>query len=97
MQVRYCKHVVRGTPASGWPEYAAKVLKAELLSELGYEPAVRREIAVLRELSHPGVSRLVASFKYKDDIYLLLECAADNTLMTCTGTRLPADYQLSAS
>ena len=28
--VRYCKHVVRGTPASGWPEYAAKVRKAEL-------------------------------------------------------------------
>ena len=23
--VRYCKHVVRGTSASAWPEYAAKV------------------------------------------------------------------------
>ena len=41
--VRYCKHVQRGLPASGWPEYAAKVIKRELLEELGYEAAVRRE------------------------------------------------------
>ena len=63
--VRYCKHVQRGTPAARWPEYAAKVIRSELLSELHYEGAVRREIMVLRQLVHPGVARLVASFRWK--------------------------------
>ena len=74
--VRYCKHVQRGTSAVSWPEYAAKVLCRQLLSQLGYEHAVRREIVVLRHLQHPGIARLVASFRWKDDIYLLLEYAA---------------------
>ena len=74
--VRYCKHVQRGTPAVSWPEYAAKVLCRQLLSQLGYEHAVRREIVVLRHLQHPGIARLVASFRWKEDIYLLLEYAA---------------------
>ena len=78
--VRYCKHVQRGQPAVTWPEYAAKVIKAELIKELGYEGAVRREIVVLRQLSHPGISRLVASFRWRDDIYLLLEYAARGDL-----------------
>ena len=59
--VRYCKHVQRGTAARLWPEYAAKVLRSQLMKELGYERSVRREIAVLRQLTHPGISRLVAS------------------------------------
>ena len=78
--VRYCKHIQRGRPAVTWPEYAAKVLKRELIAELGYESAVRREIVVLRGLSHPGVARLVASFRWKADIYLLLEHAARGDL-----------------
>lgn len=48
--------------------------------ELGYEPAVRREIAILRQLKHPGVARLVSSFKWRDDVYLLLEFAARGDL-----------------
>ena len=50
-----------------------QVLKWQLVAELGYEMAVRREIVVLRQLCHPGVARLVASFRWKADIYLLLE------------------------
>lgn len=71
--MRYCKHIRRDRPAAAWPEYAAKVLKRERIEELGYESAVRREILVLRELAHPGIARLVASFRWKADIYLLLE------------------------
>ena len=41
---------------------------------------MRREIVVLRQLSHPGISRLVASFRWRDDIYLLLEYAARGDL-----------------
>jgi hypothetical protein len=178
--VRYAKHVVRGTPAAQWPEYAAKVIQHELIKELGYvmgrtphgtppsyptgphlsgrcepavrreivdaalpssppraasvagtnrpsaarsstppspphhpvlplwqvrtgrpprdrrrrppllttpcclcgsyEPAVRREIVVLRQLKHAGIARLVASFRWKLDIYLLIEYAARGDL-----------------
>ena len=41
--------------------------------ELGYEAAICREVAVLRQMEHPGVARLVASFRWHDDVYLLLE------------------------
>ena len=78
--VRYCKHVQRGVAASAWPEYAAKTIRSQLMSELGYEGAVRREIAVLRLLTHPGVARLVSSFRWKADVYLLLEYAARGDL-----------------
>ena len=80
--VRYCKHVQRGTAARLWPEYAAKVLRSQLMKELGYERSVRREIAVLRQLTHPGISRLVASFRWKGDVYLLLEYASRGDLHT---------------
>ena len=80
--VRYCKHVQRGTAARLWPEYAAKVLRSQLMTELGYERSVRREIAVLRQLAHPGISRLVASFRWKGDVYLLLEYASRGDLHT---------------
>ena len=35
--------------------------------------AVAREIATLRLMSHPGIARLVSSFKWRDGIYLVLE------------------------
>ena len=57
-----------------------QVIKHELIAELGYESAVRREIVVLRQLGHPGVARLVASFRWKADLYLLLEFAARGDL-----------------
>jgi len=41
LQVRYCKRVVRGSSASSWPEYAAKVISSNLMAELGYESSVR--------------------------------------------------------
>ena len=72
----------RGTAARLWPEYAAKVLRSQLMKELGYERSVRREIAVLRQLTHPGISRLVASFRWKGDVYLLLEYASRGDLHT---------------
>ncbi|KAK3269097.1 hypothetical protein CYMTET_22438, partial [Cymbomonas tetramitiformis] len=39
--------------------------------DMGYEASVRREVAVLRVLSHPGVARLVASFRWRDGAYLV--------------------------
>ena len=66
--VRYCKHVQRGRTASAWPEDAAKVIRSQLMRELGYEPAIRREIAVLRQLKHPSIARLVASFRWREII-----------------------------
>jgi hypothetical protein len=35
------------------------------MRELGYEPSVRREIAILRQLRHVSVARLVASFRWR--------------------------------
>ena len=44
---------------SVWPEFAVKVISTEKIREMGYEQNVAREIAILRQLSHPGVARMV--------------------------------------
>jgi serine/threonine/tyrosine protein kinase RAD53 len=49
---------------------------------MGYEASVRREMAVLRKMEHPGVARLVASFRWRDGAYLVLEYAAKGDLFT---------------
>ena len=50
-----------------------QVIRSKLMVELGYEAAICREVAVLRQMKHPGVARLVASFRWHEDVYLLLE------------------------
>jgi serine/threonine protein kinase len=78
--VKWCKRIVRETPQSTWPEFAVKVISTETINRLGYERSVEREIAVLRRMTHPGISRLVASFRYGDGAYLVLEYASRGDL-----------------
>ena len=78
--VRYARQVVRGSTQSQWPEYAVKVINTKTIEELNYEACVNREICILRMLSHPGVARMVASFRYRDGAYLVLEYAAKGDL-----------------
>ncbi|KAJ1635016.1 hypothetical protein T492DRAFT_588799, partial [Pavlovales sp. CCMP2436] len=75
-RVWYCKHIDRTRSASAWPEYGAKVINKDTIASLGYEANVVREIAILRAMRHVSISRLVASFRWKRDVYLLLEYAA---------------------
>ncbi|EJK74205.1 hypothetical protein THAOC_04131 [Thalassiosira oceanica] len=77
--VRYARRIVRSLTRSSWPEYAVKVVSTARIEELGYEASVEREIAVLRTLSHPGVARLVSSFRFRDGAYLVLEYASGGT------------------
>ena len=41
------------------------MISRQLMTELGYEAAVRREIAILRQLKHVAIARLVASFRWR--------------------------------
>ena len=50
------------------------------IAELGYEANVIREIAVLRTLSHPGISRMISCFRWRDGVYLVLEYASNGDL-----------------
>ena len=52
------------------------------LSTGRYEASVSREIAVLRVMSHPGIARMVAHFRWRDGAYLVLEHAAKGDLHT---------------
>ena len=52
------------------------------IKQMGYEASVQREIAVLRKMEHPSVARLVASFRWRDGAYLVLEYAAKGDLFT---------------
>jgi serine/threonine protein kinase len=61
--VRYARHIKKGEHQSRWPEYAVKVISTVKIAEMGYEASVRREIAVLRLMEHPGVARLITSFR----------------------------------
>ena len=51
----------------------------------GYEASVSREIAVLRLMTHPGVARMVASFRWRTGAYLVLEYASRGDLHTQVG------------
>lgn len=78
--VRYARLIDRNKTRSHWPEYAVKVIATEKIRQYGYEASVQREIAVLRILSHPGIARLVSSFRFKEGAYLVLEYASGSDL-----------------
>ncbi len=81
--VRYAKRIMGGgSGRSEWPEYAVKVILTDKLKELGYENNVSRELAALNILAHPGVARLVSSFRYTSGAYLVLEYASRGDLHT---------------
>ena len=80
--VRYARLIDRTRTRSHWSEYAVKVISTEKIKEMGYEASVQRELAVLRMLSHPGISRLISSFRFQEGVYLVLEYASGGDLHT---------------
>ena len=54
---------------------------------------MNREIAVLRQLSHPGVARLISSFRFNDGAYLVLEYAEGGDLHTMVTTNGSLDEE----
>ena len=78
--VRYARHICKGKTRSGWAEYAVKVIDTARIVELEYERCVNREIAVLRVLAHPGIARMVSSFRWREGVYLVLEYASKGDL-----------------
>jgi hypothetical protein len=80
--VKYARLIDKKKPRSQWPEYAVKIISTEKIRELGYEFSAQREIAVLRLLSHPGIARLVSSFRFREGAYLVLEYASRGDLHT---------------
>jgi serine/threonine protein kinase len=78
--VRYARLIDRNKTRSNWAEFAVKVISTEKIQEFGYEFSVKREIAVLRMISHPGVARLVSSFRFREGAYLVLEYASGGDL-----------------
>lgn len=50
---------------------------------------MRREMAVLRLMSHPGVARLIASFRWRDGAYLVLEFASKGDLFSQIAAQVP--------
>ncbi|OEU08472.1 kinase-like protein, partial [Fragilariopsis cylindrus CCMP1102] len=80
--VRYARLIDRTRTRSHWSEYAVKVISTEKIKEMGYEASVQRELAVLRMLSHPGISRLISSFRFREGVYLVLEYASGGDLHT---------------
>eukprot|EP00927_Polykrikos_kofoidii_P043217 TRINITY_DN37277_c0_g1_i1.p1 TRINITY_DN37277_c0_g1~~TRINITY_DN37277_c0_g1_i1.p1 ORF type:complete len:1069 (-),score=233.90 TRINITY_DN37277_c0_g1_i1:64-3270(-) len=80
--VQYARAVDKEKTQSQWAEYAVKVINTQTMVELGYEACVNREICVLRMLSHPGIARMVSSFRWRDGAYLVLEYAKRGDLHT---------------
>ena len=78
--VKYARLIDRTKSRSYWPEYAVKVVSTNKIYEMGYEISIQREIAVLHLLSHPGIARLVSSFRFNDGAYLVLEYASRGDL-----------------
>jgi len=78
--VRYARAIDKEKTQSQWPEYAVKVIDTKTMEDLGYEASVNREICVLRMLSHPGIARMVSSFRWRDGAYLVLEYASRGDL-----------------
>jgi serine/threonine protein kinase len=78
--VRYARLIDRSRTRSQWAEYAVKIISTEKIKEMGYETSVQRELAVLRVLSHPGIARLVSSFRFREGVYLVLEYASGGDL-----------------
>jgi serine/threonine protein kinase len=80
--VKYARQIVKDRTRSKWPEFAVKIVSTQKIEELGYEQSINREIAILRVLSHPGISRLISSFRFRDGAYLVLEYASGGDLHT---------------
>lgn len=78
--VRYARAIDKEKTQSQWPEYAVKIIDTKTMEDLGYEACVNREICVLRMISHPGVARMVSSFRWRDGAYLVLEYASKGDL-----------------
>ncbi|CAM9298383.1 unnamed protein product, partial [Hapterophycus canaliculatus] len=78
--VKYARHITKGRSRSQWPEFAVKVISTTKIQELNYEKSVTNEIACLRMFSHPGIARLVSSFRWRDGAYLVLEYASRGDL-----------------
>jgi len=78
--VRYARAIDKDKTQSQWPEYAVKIIDTKTMEDLGYEACVNREICVLKMISHPGVARMVSSFRWRDGAYLVLEYAAKGDL-----------------
>lgn len=70
----------KGVAASAWRDVAVKRLRADALFDRTARDAAAREIAALRAVSHPGVTRLVAAFTVRWDVFLVLEYAAGGDL-----------------
>lgn len=79
-KVKYARLIDRDKTRSHWAEYAVKVVSTEKIVQMGYEASIQREIAVLRVLSHPGIARLVSSFRFNEGAYLVLEYASGGDL-----------------
>lgn len=78
--VRYARLIDKSRTRSQWPEFAVKIISTEKIKEMGYEASVQRELAVLRVLSHPGIARLISSFRFREGVYLVLEYASGGDL-----------------
>ena len=78
--VRYARQIVKDRTRSYWPEFAVKIVSTEKISALGYEQSINREIAILRIMSHPGIARLISTFRFRDGAYLVLEYASGGDL-----------------
>lgn len=78
--VKYARQITRDKTQSAWPEFAVKVISSAKIHEHHYMSSVVREMAALQMLSHPGVARLISTFRYRDSAYLVLEYAAKGDL-----------------
>eukprot|EP00536_Pseudo-nitzschia_multiseries_P001941 jgi/Psemu1/251126/estExt_Genewise1Plus.C_260038 len=91
--VRYARLIDRATTRSHWSEYAVKVISTEKIKEMGYEAPIQRELAVLRILSHPCISRMISSFRFREGVYLVLEYASGGDLHTVLKTNGSLDHE----
>ena len=85
--VRFAKRILRDRPQSRWPVYAVKIVSPFPTAASSMDPgdvlfAALKEISVLRMLGHPGVARLVSSFRYRSSVYLVLELGSKGDLHT---------------
>eukprot|EP00804_Cyclotella_cryptica_P012370 CCRYP_010834-RA/>CCRYP_010834-RA protein AED:0.00 eAED:0.00 QI:12/-1/1/1/-1/0/1/195/662 len=91
--VKYARQIVKDRTRSNWPEFAVKIVSTQKIQELGYEQSINREIAILRILSHPGISRLISSFRFRDGAYLVLEYASGGDLHTLLRNNGSLDHE----
>jgi Protein kinase domain len=81
--VKYARHIHKKKSRSQWAEYAVKIVSTDKIKVTGYEASIQREIATLHILSHhPGIARLVSSFRFREGAYLVLEYASKGDLHT---------------